>query len=156
MKSFLEEYGFAILAAIVVILLIAMCTPVGNLIKNQVMGVVESFAGKTESKLAAADAGEKTLRIKQSAKVEDVAQTKIDYEIASPSTTDTFKLEYRVKTQAGWSEYKALNPAVTNAPYNADVKNVAVEANLGNAVQFRMIDNGTGEIVESNIVDLLS
>ena len=55
MRDFLSEYGFAILAAIVVILLIAMCTPVGELIQSKVNGVVESFAGKAEARLANVD-----------------------------------------------------------------------------------------------------
>ena len=51
MKSFLEEYGFAILAAIVVILLIAMASPVGNLIRDSIKGVVVKFSNKTNSML---------------------------------------------------------------------------------------------------------
>ena len=62
MKSFFEEYGFVILAAIVVILLIAMATPIGDLVKAQITGIVDSFANKTESKLNAVDAGAITVR----------------------------------------------------------------------------------------------
>ena len=91
MKSFLEEYGFVILAAIVVILIIAMCTPVGNLIKRQVMNVADSFAGKSKSKLSAVDAGEDSVQIKQSAIGE------IEVTVTSNSTTDKFDVQYRVK-----------------------------------------------------------
>lgn len=51
MKSFFEQYGFVILAAIVVILLIAMCTPVGNVIKGQISNVVLNMQA-TESRYA--------------------------------------------------------------------------------------------------------
>lgn len=51
MKSFFEEYGFVILAAIVVILLIAMCTPLGNVVKQNITGIMNSFSGKTNSML---------------------------------------------------------------------------------------------------------
>ena len=49
MKSFLEEYGFAILAAIVVIVLILMASPVGQAIKAALLNVVEKFTNTTES-----------------------------------------------------------------------------------------------------------
>lgn len=55
MKKFLEEYGFAILAAIVVILLIAMCTPVGTLIKTQILGVVTNFGTATTNQMKQID-----------------------------------------------------------------------------------------------------
>lgn len=51
MKDFLENYGFAILASIIVILLIAMATPVGNLVKTQVSSIVESFAYRVNNKI---------------------------------------------------------------------------------------------------------
>lgn len=51
MKSFFEQYGFVILAAIVVIILIAMCTPIGSVVKTQIESITNSFASKTENKL---------------------------------------------------------------------------------------------------------
>lgn len=51
MKSFFEEYGFVILAAIIVILLIAMATPIGTLIRSNISHIVESFGEKTTQKL---------------------------------------------------------------------------------------------------------
>lgn len=51
MKKFFEEYGFVILAAIVVILLIAMATPIGTLIRTNISHIVESFGEKTTQKL---------------------------------------------------------------------------------------------------------
>ena len=39
MKRFLEHYGFGILISIVIIILIAISTPVGNLVKNEIIDV---------------------------------------------------------------------------------------------------------------------
>lgn len=55
MKKFLEDYGFAILIAIVTVLLIAIATPIRNTIKTSVSGIVDSFGGKTVTKLNKAD-----------------------------------------------------------------------------------------------------
>lgn len=45
MKAFLEEYGFSILSAIVVILLIMMISPVGTSVKESLGGIITSFTG---------------------------------------------------------------------------------------------------------------
>lgn len=51
MKSFFEEYGFVILAAVVVIALIAMVSPVGDAIEESLIGVVDGFTTKVNSEL---------------------------------------------------------------------------------------------------------
>lgn len=51
MKAFLEEYGFSILAAIVVILLIMMISPVGVSIKESLNGIVKGFDGSVSNGL---------------------------------------------------------------------------------------------------------
>lgn len=51
MKNFFEEYGFVILASIVVIVLIAMCTPIGNSVRTQIESLTTGFSDKTENKL---------------------------------------------------------------------------------------------------------
>ncbi|MBP3399825.1 MAG: hypothetical protein J6K75_08710 [Erysipelotrichaceae bacterium] len=43
MKAFFEEYGFVALAAIVVIILIIMATPVGAAIEEALKTMVNSF-----------------------------------------------------------------------------------------------------------------
>lgn len=53
MKSFFEEYGFTILASIVVILLITMTTPIGTVVKNNISNIIDSFSDKTSQKLDA-------------------------------------------------------------------------------------------------------
>lgn len=55
MKKFLEDYGFAILIAIVVILLIAMTAPTRNTIKSSVSGLVDGFGRKTVTKIDKTD-----------------------------------------------------------------------------------------------------
>ena len=51
MKSFFENYGFTILAAIVVIILIAMATPIANIVKGNIDHIIESFGDKTSQRL---------------------------------------------------------------------------------------------------------
>lgn len=51
MKSFLSEYGFAILSTVVVILIIMMISPVGNSVKEALKGTVIKFSGSAENGL---------------------------------------------------------------------------------------------------------
>lgn len=51
MKSFLEEYGFAILATIVVILLIMMISPVGMTIRDSFADIVLRFSSTSENSI---------------------------------------------------------------------------------------------------------
>ena len=44
MKAFFEEYGFVALAAIVVIILIVMASPIGTTILNSLTTFVSNFA----------------------------------------------------------------------------------------------------------------
>lgn len=55
MRKFLEEYGFVILIAIVVILLVVMASPIGSTIKVSVLNIVDSFGSKTVAKIDKAD-----------------------------------------------------------------------------------------------------
>lgn len=49
MKAFLEEYGLALFVMIVIILLIAMASPLATAIKNALKKIVESFNTSTKS-----------------------------------------------------------------------------------------------------------
>lgn len=49
MKAFFEEYGFIALSAIVVVILIALATPVGDAIKSSVMSLVGKFSTTTNT-----------------------------------------------------------------------------------------------------------
>lgn len=55
MKTFLKEYGFVILIAIVVIMLVVIASPIGGSIKASVSGLVDSFGSKTVAKIDKAD-----------------------------------------------------------------------------------------------------
>ena len=55
MKAFLEEYGFAILAAIVVIVLIMMASPIGEAVRKSLKSIVEKFTNTADNGLGAAD-----------------------------------------------------------------------------------------------------
>ena len=98
MKKFFEEYGFVILAAIVVILLIAMATPIGDLVKIQVSEVVNSFGSKTQSKLNATDG---IIQVRVS-----TANNKITLEWDANKEEDVFKYSYKAsntKGEANWT-----------------------------------------------------
>ena len=151
MKDFLSEYGFAILAAIVVILLIAMCTPVGNLIKNQVLGVVDSFAGKTEAKLAAID-DDGAIKV-----VIEEVDTKGNYKVVATtnSTTDALKAQFRIKDQHGnWGDWKDATGTLSTGKMAHEIASEATGAKDGESVQFRVCDPGkdANMYYESNIV----
>ena len=149
MKDFLSEYGFAILAAIVVILLIAMCTPVGNLIKNQIMGVVDSFATKTESKLYSLDA-DNTLGV-AIAQVDE--NGKFSIKATTDSETDVLKASYRVKDQNGnWGPWTDLGNLGSGKEHSGEFQ---AKIENGNKIQVRVTDEGKADnlFYESNIIE---
>ena len=88
MKAFLEEYGFVILIAIVIILLIVMATPVGNSIKASILGLVDRFSGTATSKLDKADQGDFTANLRQAAD----KKAKVYLDVNSDSTTDQYEI----------------------------------------------------------------
>ena len=49
MKKFFEEYEFVILASIVLIILISICSPVGGVVKTKIDNIILSFSGKQQS-----------------------------------------------------------------------------------------------------------
>lgn len=153
MKSFLEEYGFAILAAIVVILLIAMCTPVGNLIKNQITSVVDSFASKTTSKLDSIDAGDVSVAVVQD------ASGKFTLTVTPNSKTDTFSLYVKGRESSQsfndieWGGAVESNVGLktnggeteTTSSY-ATLSYTVSEASIS-YVKFKIVNDGTGNVV---------
>lgn len=72
MKSFLEEYGFAILAAIIVIILIMMVSPVGTSVKESLGSVVFKFTGTANDGLDSASNVLSDSFLKLSGEVTDV------------------------------------------------------------------------------------
>lgn len=51
MKAIFEEYGFVILAAVVIILLIGMTTPIGKAIEDSIVGIVENMTSQVNGQL---------------------------------------------------------------------------------------------------------
>lgn len=49
MKSFLEEYGLVVVAAIIIGLFISFASPFGNSIKTYITNTVDTFAASSES-----------------------------------------------------------------------------------------------------------
>lgn len=52
MKSFLEEYGLVVVAAIIIGLFIAFATPFGNSIKTYITSTVDNFAASSQSAIS--------------------------------------------------------------------------------------------------------
>lgn len=139
MKSFLEEYGFAILAAIVVILLIAMCTPVGNLIKQQILNMVDRFAGSADKKLGSVEAGEYQAII---------AGGKLH--VYGPSSTNTYSyVVHGVKN--GAEDLSETGAAQTAAAMEAGVS-LTAGFDAGSNYYVVVTNDGTGETFISNTV----
>ena len=55
MKKFISEYGFGILVAIAVIMLICLTTPVGQKIGDSVKGIVNGFSSTTNTVMNTVD-----------------------------------------------------------------------------------------------------
>lgn len=49
MKSFLEEYGLVVVAAIIIGLFISFASPFGNSIKTYITSTVDNFAASSQS-----------------------------------------------------------------------------------------------------------
>ena len=155
MKAFLEEYGFVILIAIVIILLIVMATPVGNSIKASVLGLVDRFSGTATSKLDKADQGDFTANLRQA--TSDVKKVSLD--VNSDSTTDNYK--YMVtyvqggKTLvAGDDGNKNPNTAISgNGTITIEFgsgKTFDIDPDNGSTLYVTVLNVGTNEIVQSN------
>ena len=117
MKSFLEEYGFAILVAVVVIILIVIASPIGTEIKASVSGLVDSFGGKT---VTAIDKTSKEVIVTLNGSI---------LTIASTSETDKY-----VATLRGYQGGKEVSVA------SVDDKLICVDS-MSNTETF---DNATG------------
>ena len=168
MKAFLEEYGFVILIAIVIILLIVMATPVGNSIKASILGLVDRFSNTATSKLDKADQGDFTATIRQSAKTGEP----VVLDLNSDSTTDRYR--YTITYVSGGKTYTTVETttdAQNGTPVNivagtdtldADKGGGTAETASGSIVK-RPVDDGstlyvtvrntgTNEIVQSNSI----
>ena len=161
MKAFLEEYGFVILIAIVIILLIVMATPVGNSIKASILGLVDRFSNTATSKLDKADQGDFTANLRQA--TSDVKKVSLD--VNSDSTTDNYK--YMVTYVEGGKTLVTGKDAKGN-PGTAIEKNGTITIEFGkdsdsgngfkanpdngSTLYVTVLNVGTNEIVQSNSI----
>lgn len=154
MKSFFEEYGFVILAAIVVILLIAMATPIGDLVKAQITGIVDSFANKTESKLNAVDAGAITVRATTSKGVVTLswdAEKKEDKFTAKTRVTDsTSEAEWKPVIETSIKGQESTG-GFANTARSFTVGSESAKLNNGAKVEYKVYDSN-GVVVASGTV----
>ena len=171
MKAFLEEYGFVILIAIVIILLIVMATPVGNSIKASILGLVDRFSGTATSKLDKADQGDFTANLRQSAET----GKPVVLDLNSDSTTDRYR--YTVTYVSGGKTYTTTE-STSDSQNGSSVEIVAGEGKLnadkgdgtaeksgdptpvdvmrsvddGSTIYVTVRNTGTNEIVQSNSI----
>ena len=164
MKAFLEEYGFVILIAIVIILLIVMATPVGNSIKASILGLVDRFSGTATSKLDKADQGDFTVNLRQATGGSTTATVYAD--INSDSTTDkyTYTLTYvsggKTHTTSVYGGSGLANgthtiavaslDCTTHAGETSDSKKLDVDD--GAEIYLTVTNVGTNEVVQSNSI----
>lgn len=148
MKSFLEEYGFAILAAIVVILLIAICTPVGNSIKSYCLDLVSSFASTANKKLDMADGQNASVTI-----YTDGANG-VKGVITTGSTTDKFTYDvYYMNSGVLQKEtYAGPESETTTREFNI-AHSLTIDANSDLHIVTKNL--GTGEETSSNTIKVM-
>lgn len=173
MKAFLEEYGFVILIAIVIILLIVMATPVGNSIKASILGLVDRFSGTATSKLDKADQGDFTANLRQAAD----KKAKVYLDVNSDSTTDQYEIIV-TSVKGGKTQESVYTPANGSNPAKTEFLNVKSTAyydfknadskNLNGTMEFdttalgtpddgsdlyiTVRNKGTNEVVQSNTI----
>lgn len=58
MKSFLEEYGLVVVAAIIIGLFISFASPFGSSIKTYITSTVDNFAASSQSAVTGSMGGE--------------------------------------------------------------------------------------------------
>ena len=160
MKAFLEEYGFVILIAIVIILLIVMATPVGNSIKASILGLVDRFSGTATSKLDKADQGDFTVNLRQAASTGALMYMDIN----SDSTTDRYTLTMTY-VSGGKTHTTSVNGgsglangthtiAVTGLDCTLHTTTPAESLNIddGAEIYLTVTNVGTNEVVQSNSI----
>lgn len=87
MKKFLSEYGFTIIAAIVIITLVVFSSPIGNTIKRETSNLIDSFGVVSETKMEQLDnslweAGKSDLAI------QILGHTQYLYDVGEANLTD--------------------------------------------------------------------
>ena len=147
MKSFFEEYGFVILAAIVVIILIAMATPIGDLVKIQVSEVVNSFGSKTQSKLNATDG---IIQVRVS-----TVNNKITLEWEAVKKEDKFKYQYKASNTSKDADWTPITEVSTGSDKSRKVEITSDSNNqpLANKtkVEYKIYDSND-QLVASGVV----
>ena len=161
MKAFLEEYGFVILIAIVIILLIVMATQVGNSIKASILGLVDRFSGTSTSKLDKADQGDFTVNLRQAAS----KSANVYVDVNSDSTTDAyiFTLTYvsggKTYTTAKVGDTTTFKNGTYVVQGTAGTGETALGLTLspstiddGATIYLTVTNAGTNEVVQSNSI----
>ncbi len=143
MKSFFEEYGFVILAAIVVILLIAMITPIGSVVKKQINGIIISFGNKTNIKLNTVNMGDNIAKLAYEGE-------KLMLSVSSGNSTDTFTA-YATYTSKGKEITDEALDIVSKSAGKYEVV-LTNGADKNTDIQIKVINDGTQEMFYSNVL----
>lgn len=134
MKKFFEEYGFVILASIVLIVLISICFPTGKIIKIKVEDIVLSFSNKEQSSLNAIKVHDKLGEIRFSGK--DIF---LDVYSDNPNAYKAI-VHY---TFAGKEETRTLQNLIAN-------NDIKLPADKDTYIWMELINKETGEIVKTS------
>lgn len=156
MKAFLEEYGFVILIAIVIILLIVMATPVGNSIKASILGLVDRFSNTATSKLDKADQGDFTANLRQAGP----NGSPVVLDINSDSKTD--KYSYTITYVSGGRTATSASVTFDNGDTTSGANKAgngsmnlaltALKPDNGSELYVTVTNEGTNESVNSNTI----
>lgn len=134
MKKFFEEYGFVILASIVLIVLMSICSPVGGVIKTKIDDIVLGFSNKQQSSFNTVKIHDKLGEIRFSGR--DIF---LDVYSDDPSVYKAV-VHY---TFAGKEETRTLQKLNTN-------NNIKLPADKDTYIWIELINKETGETVKTS------
>lgn len=134
MKKFFEEYGFVILASIVLIVLISICSPVGGVVKTKIDDIILGFSNKQQSSFNAVKVHDKLGEIR-------FAGRDIFLDVYSD---DPFVYKAVVHyTFAGKEETRTLQKI-------SEINDIKLPADKGTYIWIELINKETGETIKTS------
>ena len=159
MKSFLEEYGFVILIAVIVILLIVIATPVGNSVKASVLRLVDDFGNKTSAKIDKTHKETKTALKGSKLTIESISETdkyvailkgyQGGKEVSVASTDDKLICTDNMNNTATFAD--ATGAAETTGGIAKFIIENGTKLDENTEYYIEIMNIGTGEIFKSNV-----
>ena len=93
MRKTLEEYGFIMFLAVVIITLSFIITPLGSKIKEYILGAHETGMEKTKNEIKAVNTRKNWAELEQTTQDGEFRVT-----VHTPSTTDEYEIYYQIET----------------------------------------------------------